>query len=85
MNLLPPASSLAGVYQSMDFTRGVWKAPANIGLNGVIQPALGITERNQESLNIDPITGKSINAIRSFPAKGTLVWGARTLAGNDQD
>ena len=85
MNLLPPASGLAGVYQLIDHTIGVWKAPANIGLSGVIQPALRITERDQESLNIDPITGKSINAIRSFPGKGTLVWGARTLAGNDQD
>ncbi len=85
MNLLPPASALAGVYQLIDQTIGVWKAPANIGLSGVIQPALRITERDQESLNIDPITGKSINAIRSFAGKGTLVWGARTLAGNDQD
>ncbi len=85
MNLLPPASALAGVYQFIDFTRGVWKAPANVGLSGVIQPALKITERDQESLNIDPITGKFINTIRVFPGKGTLVWGARTLAGNDPE
>ncbi len=29
--------------------------------------------------------GKSINAIRTFTGKGTLVWGARTLAGNDNE
>ena len=31
------------------------------------------------------IAGKSINAIRTFTGKGTLVWGARTLAGNDNE
>jgi phage tail sheath protein FI len=36
-------------------------------------------------LNVDSDTGKSINAIRAFAGKGTLVWGARTLAGNDNE
>jgi phage tail sheath protein FI len=40
---------------------------------------------DQEDLNVDPGSGKSINAIRSFTGKGTLVWGARTLAGNDNE
>lgn len=39
----------------------------------------------QDRLNVDTIAGKSINAIRSFTGKGTLVWGARTLAGNDNE
>ncbi|MGB3464673.1 MAG: phage tail sheath C-terminal domain-containing protein [Cyclobacteriaceae bacterium] len=30
-------------------------------------------------------SGKSINVIRNFVGKGTLVWGARTLAGNDNE
>ena len=38
-----------------------------------------------ENLNVDPTAGKSINAIRAFTGKGTLVWGARTLAGNDNE
>jgi phage tail sheath protein FI len=29
--------------------------------------------------------GKSINAIRAFIGKGTKVWGARTLSGNDNE
>ncbi len=37
------------------------------------------------SLNVNPDTGKSINAIRSFTGKGTLVWGARTLDGNSNE
>ena len=36
-------------------------------------------------MNVDPTAGKSINAIRDFTGKGTLVWGARTLAGNDNE
>ncbi|MDI1324961.1 MAG: phage tail sheath subtilisin-like domain-containing protein [Algoriphagus sp.] len=85
LNLLPPASALAGIYQSIDMIRGVWKAPANVALNGVIQPAIKITQTDQENLNIDATTGKSINAIRTFIGMGTLVWGARTLAGNNLD
>jgi phage tail sheath protein FI len=44
-----------------------------------------ITDDEQESLNVDPTAGKSINAIRAFTGKGTMVWGARTLAGNDNE
>jgi uncharacterized protein len=36
-------------------------------------------------VNVDVSSGKSINAIRVFAGKGTLVWGARTLAGNDNE
>ena len=36
-------------------------------------------------MNVDADTGKSINVIRAFMGKGTLVWGARTLAGNDNE
>ncbi|MFN9244797.1 MAG: phage tail sheath C-terminal domain-containing protein, partial [Cyanobacteriota bacterium] len=36
-------------------------------------------------LNIEPGPGKSINVIRSFAGKGPMVWGARTLAGNDNE
>ncbi|HVV54769.1 MAG TPA: phage tail sheath C-terminal domain-containing protein, partial [Mucilaginibacter sp.] len=37
------------------------------------------------SLNVDTLAGKSINAIRAFTGRGILVWGGRTLAGNDND
>ena len=63
--------------------QGVWKAPANVGVLTLRGPSQIITDDQQEQLNIDIIGGKSINAIRSFTGKGTLVWGARTLAGND--
>ena len=83
--IIPPSSTLAGVYVSVDGSRGVWKAPANISLASVIAPVAQISNADQSDLNVDASTGKSINAIRAFTGQGTLVWGARTLAGNDND
>ena len=85
MNRLPPSGAIAGIYTMVDNTRGVWKAPANVSVSMAISPVLNITQAQQEGLNVDPIAGKSINVIRSFPGSGTLVWGARTLDGNSQD
>ena len=82
---LPPSPAIAGVYASVDRDRGVWKAPANVSLNAVIGPVTKISDTDQDGLNVDPTAGKSINAIRSFTGKGTLVWGGRTLAGNDNE
>ncbi len=82
---LYPASTMAGIYASVDRDRGVWKAPANVSINGVVAPAVNISSADQENLNVDAGSGKSINAIRAFAGKGILVWGARTLAGNDNE
>lgn len=82
---LSPSAGVAGVYCKTDRERGVWKAPANVSLNAVIAPTRKITSADQENLNMDVNAGKSVNAIRSFFGKGTLVWGARTLAGNDNE
>jgi phage tail sheath protein FI len=49
------------------------------------RPSIAVTDAEQEILKTDTVTGKSINAIRHFPGKGTLLWGARTLAGNDNE
>lgn len=83
--LIPPSAAVAGIYATVDRTRGVWKAPANISLNAVVKPDKKITDEIQENMNVDVTGGKSINAIRSFTGKGTLVWGSRTLAGNDAE
>jgi phage tail sheath protein FI len=82
---LPPSSSIAGVYARVDSDRGVWKAPANVGLNYVIEPSVQVSHDDQKDLNVHTAAGKSINAIRTFTGKGVLVWGARTLAGNDNE
>ncbi|MFV8751777.1 phage tail sheath family protein [Nannocystaceae bacterium ST9] len=82
---LPASPAVAGIYARVDRERGVWKAPANVGVMSVIGPSTQITHEQQENLNVDATTGKSINAIRAFAGRGTLVWGARTLAGNDNE
>lgn len=82
---LHPSAAMAGIYASVDRDRGVWKAPANVSVASVIGPLKKITNDEQDGLNVDPTAGKSINAIRAFTGKGTLVWGARTLAGNDNE
>ena len=81
---LPPSSLIAGVYANVDRTRGVWKAPANVGLASIVGPTTIISHEDQMEMNVHS-SGRSVNAIRSFTGKGTLVWGARTLAGNDNE
>ena len=82
--VLPPCAAIAGVYASVDTTRGVWKTPANVALNLATKPAIqyGATLLNEMNSSA---TGKSVNAIQQFPARGTLVWGARTLDSNSTD
>lgn len=82
---IPPSGAVAGIYAYVDRTRGVWKAPANISISEVTGPTETFTANELNALNVDANSGKSINAIRSFTGKGTLVFGARTLAGNDNE
>ena len=83
--VLPPTGAIAGMYARVDRERGVWKAPANTGLIGVSAPNTKISDAEQDPLNVHAVSGKSINAIRSFAGQGTLVWGARTLDGNSNE
>jgi len=82
---LPPSSAMAGIYAAVDNSRGVWKAPANVSIAAVIQPAIQIATSDLADMNVDPTAGKSVNAIRALQGKGTLVRGGRTLAGNDNE
>jgi phage tail sheath protein FI len=83
--ILPPSAAMAAVYSAVDNNYGAWKVPANVSLNNVNAPSVLMNDADQESLNIDVNFGKSINVIRNFPGKGTVIWGARTLAGNDNE
>lgn len=82
---LPPSGAVAGIYAQLDRDRGVWKSPANVAVAAVRRPAVTITRTLQDRLNVDSTTGRSINAVRSFRGRGTVIWGARTLAGNDNE
>jgi hypothetical protein len=84
LNVLPPSGAMAGAISMVDSEVGVFKSPANISLGSVVSPVVNLTSKEQEDLNL-PLSGKAINAIRTFPGKGVIVWGARTLDGNSQD
>ncbi|MEK9499102.1 phage tail sheath C-terminal domain-containing protein [Photorhabdus sp. P32] len=76
---IPPSAVMAGIYASVDNNRGVWQAPANVAIQGGLQPKYPVTDDLQGKYN----QGKALNMIRGFPKSGTLVWGARTLEDSD--
>ncbi|GGE40625.1 hypothetical protein EV200_101764 [Pedobacter psychrotolerans] len=84
-NILPPSGAMAGVITTTDNQVGPWQAPANVSIVGASSLPISLSESQQANLNMDPVSGKSINAIRFFNGIGILVWGARTLEGNSQD
>ena len=73
--LIPPSGHIAGVWARTDDTRGVWKAPANDTMRGVLDIERSVTQNEQSLLN--PI---GINCIRPFGTRGIRIWGARTLS-----
>lgn len=72
---VPPCGHMMGIWSRTDETRGIHKAPANESPRGVLGLAYDTNFREQEMLN-----PRGINCIRKFRNRGTLVWGARTLA-----
>lgn len=72
----PPSGHVAGVYARTDMHKGVFKAPANEILKGVLDTETEITNLEQDKLNPE-----SVNCIRTFKGRGIRVWGARTLVG----
>jgi|TARA_B110000259_G_scaffold34897_1_gene38951 phage tail sheath protein FI len=85
VNTLPASSGMAGVMATIDNTEGVWKAPANTSMVGVAKIPFELTDEEQNYLNVDAVSGKSINALRLFNGVGVMIWGARTLDGNSND
>lgn len=83
--LVPPSGAMAGIYAATDGRVGVWQAPANIGVASVKDLTMLISDYQQEEMNVDPVSAKSVNAIRYFKGKGFLVWGARTLDGGSNE
>jgi hypothetical protein len=81
LNTLPPSGAVAGAMVTTDALRGVWTAPANVRLQGVEGLTQTLNDRSQVLLNDEYGSGKSINALREFPGRGILIWGARTLDG----
>jgi phage tail sheath protein FI len=71
---VPPCGHVAGIYAATDHRVGVFKAPANAELQGVLDLVRAVSHEDQARLNPE-----GINALRVFPGRGIRVWGARTL------
>jgi len=74
-NQVAPSGHIAGIYARVDIDRGLHKAPANEEIRGITRIEREINKHEQELLNPE-----GINALRFFPERGNLVWGARTLS-----
>jgi uncharacterized protein len=85
INTLPPSGIVAGIISQVDGDKGVWNAPANVSPVGVTDLTIQLDDDDQGGLNVDAVSGKSVNAFRFFNGQGVLLWGARTLDGNSQD
>ncbi len=70
-----PGGHIAGAIVQNDLRRGVWKAPANVPILGIVGLTHEINRQEQETLN-----QRGVNALRNFPGKGYLIWGARTTS-----
>jgi phage tail sheath protein FI len=77
----PPCGFVAGLYARTDTNRGVWKAPA--GTEASLGGATGVT-RSLTDLENGVLNIQAVNCIRSFPVYGTVLWGSRTLQGNNE-
>lgn len=84
LNVVPPSGAMAGVWSLNDRNRGVWNAPANMSISQVVAPKVDVNDDAQGQFNL-PENGNAIDILRSFNARGTVVWGARTLDGNSLD
>jgi hypothetical protein len=74
---IPAGTLMPGVYAANDRTAEAWFAPAGInrgGLGQVIQAERKLTQTNRDTL----YQGK-VNPIATFPGKGVVVFGQKTL------
>jgi phage tail sheath protein FI len=76
-----PCGAVAGIFARTDTNRGVWKAPAGLDATLVGVPKLSVPLTDAENGELNPL---GVNCLRTMPAVGAVVWGARTTQGNDQ-
>jgi phage tail sheath protein FI len=76
-----PCGAVAGIFARTDTQRGVWKAPAGLDAMLVGVPQLSVALTDDENGELNPL---GLNCLRAMPAAGRVVWGSRTLQGNDR-
>jgi hypothetical protein len=75
-----PCGAVAGIFARTDAQRGVWKAPAGLEATLVGVPELSVPLTDTENGRLNQI---GVNCLRVKPGAGRVVWGSRTLQGND--
>jgi phage tail sheath protein FI len=80
LRAFPPSGFVAGIYARTDASRGVWKAPAGseASLSGAAGLVIAMSDGENGTLN-----PRAINCLRTLPVFGHVVWGARTLHGDN--
>lgn len=76
-----PGGAVAGIFARTDAQRGVWKAPAGLEATLVGVPQLSVPLTDAENGELNPL---GVNCLRTMPGAGRVVWGSRTLQGNDR-
>jgi phage tail sheath protein FI len=76
-----PCGAVAGIFARTDTTRGVWKAPAGLEATLVGVPELSVPLTDAENGELNPL---GVNCLRTMPAAGRIIWGSRTLQGDDR-
>jgi len=76
-----PSGAVAGIFARTDTQRGVWKAPAGLDATLVGVSALSVPLTDAENGELNPL---GINCLRTLPPVGRVVWGSRTLQGDDR-
>jgi phage tail sheath protein FI len=80
LRVFPPCGFVAGIFARTDASRGVWKAPAGTEASLTGATGLAITMSDAENGQLNP---HAINCLRTLPGYGNVVWGSRTLDGDN--
>jgi uncharacterized protein len=79
--ITPPAGAVAGLYARTDAERGVWQAPAG---RGAVLDVDGLAAELRRA-ELESLNAAGVNCLRTLQDTGVVVWGARTLAGSDDE
>lgn len=71
---VPPCGFMAGVYAKCDKADGVFRAPANIPIEGVAGLSVNMHEGQLTEMN-----DKGVNCLRVSSQRGIRAWGVRAL------
>jgi phage tail sheath protein FI len=89
--LAPPCGHVAGIFARTDARVGVFKAPANEEIFGVLDLGVRVPDTANPGREIeaeieidnsiqDQLNPEGVNCLRAFRGRGIRVWGARTLS-----